>query len=102
MKLLIITAVKEYSDQAAALVKKAGIHIFSATDIVGFKDGSQHNLLDDWFGAGEARTNSMLLFSFAGDDQAKKALELVQEYNQSLADDFPLRAFIVPVDSFSH
>lgn len=102
MKLLIITAVKEYSDQAVALVKKAGITVFSATDIIGFKDGSQHNLLDDWFGTGEARFNSVLLFSFAADEQAKQTIELVQEYNQSLADDFPLRAFMVPVEAFSH
>lgn len=102
MKLLIITAVKEYSDQAAALVKKAGISVFSATDIIGFKNDSSHNLLDEWFGAGDARFNSMLLFSFTGEAEAQKAIELVQEYNTALADDFPLRAFVVPVEAFSH
>lgn len=101
MKLLIITALKEYSDQAAALLKKAEIHVFSATDISGFKDGSSHNLLDDWFTAGEARFDSVLLFSFTTEEKATAVLKLVEEYNHSLAEDFPLRAFIVPVDNFS-
>lgn len=102
MKLLIITAVKEYSEQAVLLVRKAGITIFSATDISGFTDNSPHNLLDDWFSAGNARFNSVLLFSFTAEEQAKKAFELVQEYNQALADDFPLHACIVPVEAFTY
>ncbi|MCA6449540.1 MAG: hypothetical protein IM584_03225 [Chitinophagaceae bacterium] len=101
MKLLIITALKEYSDQAAALLKKAEIHVFSATDISGFKDGSSHNLLDDWFTAGEARFDSVLVFSLTTEEKATAALKLIEEYNHSLAEDFPLRAFIVPVDNFS-
>lgn len=101
MKLLIITALKEYSDQTASLLKKAGVHIFSATDISGFKDGSSHNLLDDWFSAGEARFDSVLFFSFTEDAKAEAGLKLIEEYNHGLADEFPLRAFIVPVDKFS-
>lgn len=102
MQLFIITALKEYSDQAAALLKKAGIHIFSATDIQGFKDGSSHNLLDDWFGAGEAQFDSILLFSFTSTELASRAMELVKEYNEKLADEFPLRAFTVNVHQSSH
>ena len=102
MKLIIITALKEYSDQASAILKKAGISVFSATDIIGFKEGTNHNLLDDWFGAGDARFDSILLFSFTGNEQAETALKLVQENNQTQGSDFPIRAFILSVDQFSH
>ena len=45
------------SSQADAVVAKAKTHL-------GFKEGTNHNLLDDWFGAGDARFDSILLFSF--------------------------------------
>ncbi len=102
MKLLIITALKEYSDQASAILKNTGINVFSATDIIGFKEGTNQNLLDNWFGAGDARFDSILLFSFTGNEQAVIALKFVQEYNQTQGSDFPIRAFILPVDQFSH
>lgn len=102
MKLFIVTALKEYSEMVAAIFKKTGIHIFSATDIIGFKDGTSHNLLDDWFGAGDARFDSVIFFSFTSEENADMALKQIQEYNQKQAGDFPLRAFILPVEKFSH
>lgn len=46
MKLLTVTALKEYSEKVITIFRKAGIHAFSATDIIGFKDGTDHNLMD--------------------------------------------------------
>jgi len=102
MKLFIVTALKEYSDQATDIFKKAGIHVLSATDISGFKQSTSHNLLDDWFGAGDARFDSILFFSFTMEDKADIALKLIQAYNQNQGGEFPLRAFILPVEKFSH
>ena len=102
MKLFIVTALKEYRDQATVIFKKAGILVFSATDIIGFTNNTHHNLLDDWFSIGDARFDSILLFSFTGQENAALAMNLIQDYNQQQGGDFPLRAFILSVDTFSH
>ena len=102
MKLLAVTTLKEYSEKVTTIFRKAGIHVFSATDIVGFKDDSDHNLIDSWFGMSDARFDSMFLFSFTEDEKANSALEFIREYNLENPGDFPLRAFILPVENSSH
>lgn len=102
MKLIIVTALKEYSEQVAAIFKKADIHVFSATDTIGFKDGAEQNPLDSWFGAGDARFDSVFLFSFTGNENADKTIQLINLYNQEQPGDFPIRAFVLPVEKFSN
>ncbi len=102
MKLLTVTALKEYSEKVTAIFKKAGIHVFSATDIIGFKDGSDHNLIDNWFGMSDARFDSVFLFSFTDEEKANNALVFIREYNLENPGDFPLRAFIIAVENSSH
>jgi hypothetical protein len=102
MKLLMVTSLKEYSEQVAAIFKSAGISVYSATDTVGFKDGSAHSLMDSWFGMGEARFDSIIIFSFTEDERAQKGLQLVKDFNNQHPGDFPIRAFVLPVEDSSH
>lgn len=102
MKLITVTALKEFSEKVTAIFRKADIHVFSATDIVGFKDDSNHSLIDGWFGTGDVHFDSILLFSFTEDEKANKALQYIREYNQENSGGFPLRAFILPVENSSH
>ncbi len=41
MKFFIVTCLKEYQDDVTKIFKQANIHVFSATDVIGFKD-NQH------------------------------------------------------------
>lgn len=102
MKLITVTALKEFSEKLTAIFRKAEIHVFSATDIIGFNDGSKDNLIDGWFGTSDVHFDSVLLFSFTEDEKANKALQYVQEYNQEHSGNFPLRAFILTVENSSH
>ena len=98
MKLLIITCLKEYRRQAGKLLKQAGIAVFSATDVVGKKDGEQADLIDNWFSSGDEEFESSMLFSFTGSVQADQAFALINEYNKQEAMDYPIRAFLLPVE----
>ncbi len=98
MKLLIITCLKDYRNQAGNLLEKAGIAVFSVTDVVGKKDGEQTDLTDNWFSSGKEEFESSLLFSFTGAVQAEKAFALINEYNKKEAADYPIRAFLLPVE----
>ena len=101
MKFLIITCIKEYQEIAYKLFSQSGIRVYSTTDIVGYKDNQNLNMLEDWFASGDEQFDSCMLFSFTTEINANKAMELVLNYNQNNHTDFPIRAFIVPVEKSS-
>ncbi|MDD2791701.1 MAG: hypothetical protein PHD73_00875 [Sediminibacterium sp.] len=102
MKLLFVTALKESAEIVAAIFKKADIRVYSATDTIGFKNGSDKYLLDNWFSSGDAKFDSIFLFSFTGEENADHALTLINQYNQEFPGDFPIRAFVMPVEKTSN
>ncbi len=100
MKLLIITAIKESQNNIAGIFKKTGIQVFSVSEIAGFKEGTSISLTHSWFGSGGDSVDSIMLFSFTETERAEKALGLIKEFNESEQSDFPVRGFIVAVESF--
>ena len=98
MKLLVITSLKEYLPAISALLKQAQIAVFSVSKTTGMKTTDGANLLDDWFGSHSGDFDSIFLFSFTGEETAMKALELVEGYNSANETDFPVGAFILPVE----
>jgi hypothetical protein len=99
MKFLIVTCLKEYQSAVAGIFKQAGIAVYSATDLIGFKDGVSQNMLANWFASGDEQFDSMMLFSFTSTEIANHAIELIKTHNQQLPSNFPLRAFLVPVEN---
>lgn len=102
MKLLIVTSLKEYQKEIASIFEKAGIKVFSVSETKGFKEDHNVNLLDSWFSSGKEHFDSIFLFSFTHDSNAEQALELVKAYNDVNKTNFPIRAFIVPVEKSSY
>lgn len=102
MKFFIVTCLKEFQEEVSKIFKAANIHVFSATDVIGFKDGQSPNLLEEWFASGDEKFDSLFIFSFTEDQNAEHALELIKQYNEENQTNFPIRAFIVPVDKASY
>ncbi|MEO6670319.1 MAG: hypothetical protein ABIN36_12635 [Ferruginibacter sp.] len=102
MKSFIVTCLKEYQDEVYRIFEHSGITVFSATDIIGFKDNQKPNLLEDWFASGDEKFDSLLIFSFTTGENAEKALGLIMKYNEDRKTRFPLRAFIMPVEKSSY
>ena len=102
MKFFIVTCLKEYQEDVSKIFKEAKIHVFSAADVIGFKDGDSPNLLADWFASGDEKFDSLFIFSFTADENAEHALELIKAYNTTTETNFPVRAFIVPVEKVSY
>lgn len=101
MKLLIVTAVKELSKSVEKMLKDASISIFSVTDTLGVKNSPDDYLLDDWFGSDDGnKYDSVFIFSFCSDEAANRVLGLLDEFNGAESNkEFPIRAFIVPVEN---
>ena len=102
MKFFIVTCLKEYQEDVAKIFKQAHVYVFSVTDMMGFKDNDPANLMDEWFAAGKERFDSVVLFSFTADVNTDTVIGLVNEHNTKEALQFPIRAFVVPVDKCSY
>lgn len=102
MKLLFVTCLKEDQQKVADIFEQASIKVFSATDTIGFKEDHDINLLDRWFASGTSVYNSIFLFSFTSEDSANQAMQLIKSYNESSMQEYPLRAFILPVEQSSY
>lgn len=102
MKIFIVTCLREYQDDVIRIFKTANINVFSATDVVGFKDNQSPNLLEEWFATGDEKFDSIMLFSFTASENAAAGIELIKDYNVNTQTNFPVRAFIVPVEKSSY
>ncbi len=98
MKLLIITSLKEYLPQVSGLLKQAKVAVYSVSKTTGMRTEGGDSLLDDWFGSHNGEFDSIVLFSFTDAAAAATALGLVDDYNKVNNTDFPLRAFVLPVE----
>lgn len=102
MKLLFVTCLKEDQQKVADIFEQAGIKVFSATDTIGFKENHDTNLMDRWFASSNPAYNSIFLFSFTAESNAGYALQLIKSYNEKSTQEYPLRAFILPVEQSSY
>ena len=98
MRLFIVTCLKESQDDVSKIFKEANIHVFSAAPIIGFRDNQQMDMMDSWFASGDEKMDSMMLFSFTAAANADLGMELIRKFNSANETEFPLRAFIVPVE----
>ncbi|WP_439695409.1 hypothetical protein ACFGVS_20595 [Mucilaginibacter sp. AW1-7] len=98
MKLLIVTCLKDNLDDVSKIFKQANIDIFSTTDIIGYRERKNTNLLEDWFASGGEAVNSMMVFTFTTVASADLGIKLIKDYNKNHNNGFPVRAFILPVE----
>ncbi len=83
MKLLIITAIKEFEKEIKQMLKKSGIHIFSYTDINGYRDLSEQALESNWFGSEMNENESLMFYSFASQEKTNLLFDLANEFNST-------------------
>jgi hypothetical protein len=101
MKFLIVTCIKECRNDVLTIFRKSNIHVFSITDVVGIKDNQAPNLLEEWFASGDEQFDSQMIFSFTSEENAVNAMSLIDQQNENKPTQFPLRAFILPVEATS-
>jgi hypothetical protein len=98
MKLFVVTCIKEHLNDVSKIFNEANIAVFSTTDIIGYKREKLSNRLEDWFASSDERFDSLMIFSFTSAENADKGIGLIKNYNKTRQQDFPVRAFILPVE----
>ena len=102
MKLLIITSLTDDKHEVSKLLQEVGITIFSVSETTGYKrNNGQPNALDNWFGSKNGEFDSVVFFSFTDEIFADAALATINQRNQANKSQFPIHAFVLPVESFS-
>jgi hypothetical protein len=81
MKLLLITAVKEFEKEIKQLLKKASVQSFSYQEVKGFKNSTGEAVESNWFGSEMNETDSILFYAFTAKEKVDALYELVEYFN---------------------
>ena len=100
MKLLIVTVVAEYQQEARRLFKESHIDRFSGSEIDGFKEAPSFLMNSSWFPSEAGGAVSTLYFSFTEEEKIDVFFELVKKFNNELETDNPIKAIVVPIERF--
>ena len=100
MKLVLVTAVEEFQKEVLKIFKKANIKNFSSLDIDGYKNIPQLLMAANWFSASKSGNESIMFFSFTNKEKIDGLFDLIEEFNNNLETNNPIKAIVVPVERF--
>ena len=81
MKLLLITAVREFEKDVKLILKKTQVKSFSYKNVKGFKDNSEDALEANWFAGNVQETESVLFYAFVHENKIDELFHMVKEFN---------------------
>ena len=81
MKLLLISAIREFEKDIKLILKKAQVKSFSYKDVKGFKDNSEDALEANWFATNMQETESVLFYAFVKQDKVDGLFDMVAAFN---------------------
>ncbi|HOZ80167.1 MAG TPA: hypothetical protein PLY34_19385 [Ferruginibacter sp.] len=84
MKLLIITAIKEFETAVKKILFDAGIKEFTCENVTGCRDASTESVGDNWFASEVNETDSVLFWVLAPVETVQHAEAGVAQFNAAL------------------
>ncbi|HEY9169915.1 MAG TPA: hypothetical protein VIN72_10540 [Lutibacter sp.] len=81
MKLLVITAIQEFSKDIKLMMKKSDIHIYSYKEIRGFRDLSEESFESNWFAGEMDEGQSIIFFAFVKEENIDVFFSQAEEFN---------------------
>lgn len=81
MKLVIITAVKEFENNIKLLLTKADVKTFSFREVTGYRDSTLDAIETNWFSSEMNQTESILFYAFVKKENVEMLFELINDFN---------------------
>lgn len=81
MKLLIITAIKEFEKEIKQQLKKAKVSTFSYKNVIGYRDYSEDAIESNWFSGEMNKTESILFYAFVKKENVDGLFNSINEFN---------------------
>lgn len=80
MKLLLLTAIREFEADIKKMLKNAQVHSYSYKEVRGYKNNSEE-LETNWFGTEMHETDSILFYAFVPKSNCTTVIEEVANFN---------------------
>ena len=81
MKLLIITAIKEFEKEIKQQLKNAKVSTFSYRDVIGYRDSTQDAIESNWFSSEMNKSESILFYAFVQEENVETLFKSINEFN---------------------
>lgn len=81
MKLLVITAIREFKKDILKMLKEAGVRNFSYREVTGFQDNSEDKVELNWFASDMSENESILFYAFVIEESIDSFFDLVEVFN---------------------
>ncbi|WP_177229055.1 hypothetical protein [Pustulibacterium marinum] len=98
MKLVIITAITEFSTDIKLILKKAGVQAFSCQNVTGYKDVSNSDIEGNWFAGEMIANDSIMCYAFAYESQIEQLMNMIDDFNASQDFITKVHAVQVPIE----
>ena len=82
MKLVIITAIKEFEKDIKLQLKKAHVKTFSFRDVTGYRDSTEDAVESNWFSTEMNQTESILFYAFVEEAYIDLLFVLIEDFNK--------------------
>ncbi len=83
MKLLLITAVREFEKDVKSMLVHAGVQSFSYAPVNGYKDLSHQVVKENWFASTMQESESVLFLVFSPLDHIDHLLDKFRQFNET-------------------
>ncbi|CAM3655569.1 hypothetical protein FLGE108171_08635 [Flavobacterium gelidilacus] len=81
MKLLIITAIKEFEKEIKQKLKKAKVETFSYKNVIGYRDNTEDVIESNWFSSEMNKSESILFYAFVKKENVDMLFDSINEFN---------------------
>jgi nitrogen regulatory protein PII len=98
MKLIIITAIKEFETAVKKILFAAGIKEFTCQDVTGCRDSSTESVGDNWFASEINETDSVLFWVMAPDPGINRLLKGAEHFNNGQESQSRIHLAILPIE----
>ena len=83
MKLVIITAIKQFEKDIKLQLKKAEVKTFSFKEVKGYRDSTEEAVESNWFSSEMNQTESILFYAFVKKENVDMLFELIKDFNST-------------------
>lgn len=81
MKLLIITAIKEFEKEIIQQLKKAKVRTFSYKNVIGYRDNTEDAVESNWFSSEMNKSESILFYAFINKENVADLFATINAFN---------------------
>lgn len=101
MKLLIITAVKDFEENVKSILESNGISSYSYNKVIGYRDSTLDAVATNWFATEMNKNESVLFFAFVAPEASESVYESIEKLNEASDSVSKVHIAIVPIEKLN-